>query len=390
MGLKDVGISIGDIARVGLLISKKVVTRSLADERAISPMMASELVGRIHPNRIKARIVDTIQETHTTKTLRLMTHGDPFPPFRAGQFVSVVLCVDGVCTSRPYTISSPPTRAGALDITVREMSNGFVSHYLCKKASVGEHIELSGPAGTFYHEPIVHTDSLVFLAGGCGVTPFMSMIRHAADTRAPLHMHLIYGNRIPTDIIFHQELIDLVARMKNLSMDIVISEPPEGYKGLNGLLDARVIKELVGKVEGKTFFICGPHAMYSLCVDALQRLGVPERQVRKELSGPLPDITLMAGWPEVLTGHEEYTVRIDGSPKSFTVKSGEPLLNSMERNGFVIDSLCRSGECGVCRTRLVKGEVFMPPSVSLRRTDALFGYIHPCMAYPTGDLTIRP
>ena len=83
----------------------------------------------------------------------------------------------------------------------------------------------------------------------------------------------------------------------------------------------------------------------------------------------------------------EKTIAVDNV--SFKVRSGEPLLNALERKGSGTDALCRSGECGVCRTRLVKGEVFMPPSVSLRKSDAIFGYIHPCAAYPMSDLVIR-
>jgi len=389
MELRDVGHVISDLARLGLVVARKVVSQSLADERAVSPQMVGELVGRIHPRRMKVRVAEIREETFTTKTFRLTPLDEPFPPFRAGQFVNLFLAVDGVRTSRPYTISSSPARRAYIDITVRRMTSGFVSQYLCDRAAVGDQFELSDPAGCFYHDPIVDTGRLVFLAGGCGITPFMSMVRNATDTKENLDMHLIYGNRIPDDVIFRDELAGLASVMENLKVDAVISEPPDGYSGLTGFLDAQMIERLVGDVKDKTFFVCGPHAMYTLCLDALEKLGLSRRRVKRELSGPLPDITLVEGWPEKLDGRQEFRVTIEGGPEPFKVRSGEPLLNSLERNHRGTDALCRSGECGACRTRLVKGEVFMPPSVSLRRSDAIFGYIHPCAAYPMSDLTIR-
>ena len=229
MELRDVGHVIGDLARLGLVVARKAVSQSLADERAVLPQMVGELVGRIHPRRMKARVAEIQEETFTTKTFRLRPVDEPFPPFRAGQFVNLFLAVDGVHTSRPYTISSSPTRRAYIDITVRKVTNGFVSQYLCDRAAVGNQFELSDPAGCFYHDPIMDTDQLLFLAGGCGITPFMSMIRNEADTKQNLDMHLIYGSRIPDDVIFRDELEGLASVMRNLKVDVVISEPPDGY-----------------------------------------------------------------------------------------------------------------------------------------------------------------
>ena len=81
------------------------------------------------------------------------------------------------------------------------------------------------------------------------------------------------------------------------------------------------------------------------------------------------------------------TVALNGG-RSIKARTGEPLMNSLEREGIVIPALCRSGECSLCRTKLLKGEVFQPEGVRLRKSDVQFGYIPPCMAYPLGDLEI--
>jgi ferredoxin-NADP reductase len=389
MALKDVGQLLGDLARTGLVITKKAVVQSLADERNVSPDMVADLVGRLHPQRMTLEVARIVEETPSTRTLRLAPVEGPLPPFRAGQFINLYLTLDGTGTSRPYSMSSAPGRAGTLEITVRKLESGFVSRYLCETVAVGDRLECSGPAGFFFHEPLVDADRLVFLAGGCGITPFMSMIRQAAEVHDGREMHLLYGNRTPDDIIFREELDRLADRMENLRVDLVISEPPEGFDGHTGFLDAALIRKLVGDVEGRTFFICGPHAMYDLCLAALGELRVPGRRIKRELSGPLPDITRVKGWPEDVSPDREIQVTIDGGGSPFQARCGEPLLNTLERNGLTVDCLCRSGECGACRIRLLQGRVFMPETVALRRSDAAFGYIHSCAAYPLTDITVR-
>lgn len=382
----------GDLAQAGLLVTRKIYARSTADERDLDPGEVAQLVDRLHPARTRARIAEVIDETESTTTLRIVPVDAPFPPFRAGQYVNLLVSVDGVETGRPYSISSPPSRPGHIDVTVRVTPGGFVSQYLCEQACVGGDLEVAGPAGTFYHEPLVDTDDLVFLAGGSGVTPFMSMIREAADTKHGPRMHLVYGSRSSDDVIFFDELTDMACCEDFLKVDLVISEPAEGYGGRCGLLDTPMILSSIGGIEGKTFFLCGPPAMYPVCLGALEELGVPGRRIKTELSGPPPDVTLMEGWPSSIKKGDEISVMVEGVgkvAKRFRASCSEPLLNSMERNRITVENMCRSGECGACRTRLVAGEVFVPAEVALRKADIAFGYIHPCMAYPASDITIR-
>ena len=84
---------------------------------------------------------------------------------------------------------------------------------------------------------------------------------------------------------------------------------------------------------------------------------------------------------------DTFTVRIRGG-RTIPARAGEPLMISLERGGVIIPALCRSGECSLCRTKLLSGRVFQPDGVKLRRSDRQFGYIHPCMAYPLQDLEI--
>jgi ferredoxin-NADP reductase len=345
------------------------------------------VVSRYHPEEMKLRLVEIIEETLSTKTFRFERVDAPLPPFRAGQYVNLFVDVDGVLTSRPYSISSSPSQ-DKLDLTVQFKPGGFVSQYLLNDLQAGVELKSTGPKGHFYYEPLIDGDDLVFLAGGSGITPFMSMIRSMLQDENAPNIQLIYGSRDPEDVIFSDELREMAEGHAKFHYSLVISEPPEGYEGITGFLDANMIQRSVGEVEGKTFYICGPNVMHDFCMKALAELGVPQHKIRKEVYGPPENVTKETGWPEGLSGEKVFNVEVKDH-KTISAPAAEPLMNSLERHGIIIRAVCRSGECSACRIRLLSGKVFMPRHTALRESDGLYGYIHACVAYPTEDLVIR-
>lgn len=345
------------------------------------------VVSAIHPRRMRLRVVEIVQETPTTKTFRCERTDGPLPPFRPGQYVNVFVDVDGVLTSRPYSIASAPG-SEVLDLTVRDKSDGFVAPYMLHEVQVGDELETTGPEGSLYHESLIDGDELVFLAGGSGITPFMSIVRDAVRNDRPLKIHLLYGSRVPKDVIYGDELAELAASHSGLNYSLVISEPPPGYDGLTGFLDADLIHKQVGDAVGKTFYICGPNVMYDFCLAALEELGVPSYKIKRELYGPPDDVTKEPGWPEGLSGDTVFDVEVVGH-KTVRAPAGEPLMNTLERYGIVVPAVCRSGACSACRTRLLSGRVLQPAHTGLRESDQEHGYIHACVSYPLEALKIR-
>ncbi|MFB0562446.1 MAG: FAD-binding oxidoreductase [Candidatus Lokiarchaeia archaeon] len=352
------------------------------------PEFVKKIVDSLHPERMYLKVKEIIEETPSTKTFRMVPTKGKLPPFRAGQYVNLFVTIDGVLTSRPYSISSSPTKTEHIDLTVRRKQGGFVSNYLLDKVKVGDEFETTGPAGQFYYEPLTDGKNLVFLAGGSGITPFMCIIRDVVDRKLDLNIWLIYGSRVPEDIIFYNELEKITTKHKNIHFSVVISEPPEGYKGICGFLEKEIILSQIGTAEGKTFYMCGPQAMYTFCDTNLSSLNLPRRRFKREAYGPPDDVTIEPGWPLGLSGDKEFTVEVIGK-KTFKARAGDPLMNSLEREGIVVPAVCRSGVCTTCRTKLVSGKVFMPESVTLLEADRKFGYIHPCMAYPIENIKIR-
>ena len=351
--------------------------------------LANKALTKLHPVSIPLKVIDIISESPTTKTVRMQPVNGELPYFRAGQYISLVVEIDGIMTSRPYSISSAHARP-YYDITVRRKEPGFVSHYLLEKVRRGDTLLALGPFGSFYYEPIFDGSQVVFLADGSGITPFMSIIRNTIQERLPVNIHLLYGSRNSADIIFGEELKKFAAEHKNIKVDFIMSEPEPTWTGYCGLLDAETISSLVGSLEGKKFFICGPYEMQALCEKALEALGVPSRLVKKEACGTPNNITSEPGWPGI-SPDAEFNVVEDRTGLKTMAKAGEPLIAALERAGIIIPSICRSRECTACRTRLLSGKVFIPPSKAThqRWADRNWHYIHPSVSYPLQDLQIR-
>lgn len=346
-----------------------------------------EAAERLHPRRLKLRVSEKFAETPSASTLRLTAAEGYLPPFQAGQYINLLVEIGGIKTGRPYSISSPPNQTAYYDLTVRRIAEGFVSDYLLDQVQVGDILESTGPAGHLYYNPLFHGQDLVFLAGGSGITPFASMIREVTDRNLGRKIHLLYGCRKAEEAIFHEELLLRAARHNNFTYDLVISDPEDGYTGLTGLLDATLIKERVGDVTGKTFYLCGPQAMYEFCLPELQKLNVPRRRIRQEVFGTPAQITQESAWPKEVPADKVFQVKLLNG-RAIPAKASEPLLVSLERSGIVVENCCRSGECSLCRVKMVSGKVYQPENALLRKSDKEAGYIHSCAAYPLSDLEI--
>ena len=171
-------------------------------------------------------------------------------------------------------------------------------------------------------------------------------------------------------------------------MTHVVSDPGRGYRGYQGFIDATLIGEVVPDPQNCTFFICGPPAMYDFCLPEVLKLGVPRRRIRLEANGAPINPTARGDWPPGIGADDQFTVTLpDG--RRIDAPATTPLLDTLERSdaGFTF-AACRSGECSLCRLKLVAGTVYEPEEAKVRRTDSDQGYIHSCVSYPTSDLTL--
>lgn len=340
----------------------------------------------IHRKELKLVVQSVMDTGKQAKIFRFVSEDGYLPPFEAGQYINLFTQIEGVRTSRPYSLSSSPKQRAYYEITVARTRDGFVSDYLLDQVKPGDRFTANGPAGVFRYQPVFHSKKSLFLAGGSGITPLLSMTREILDAGLDRDVVMLYGCRNPEAALYHEELTAYSAAFPNFRYHLVVSDPVENWDGERGFLDEALIRRLVPDFAQRTSYICGPQVMNDFCKSALEAMGVPEKKIRREMFGARRDIQNEPGWPAELTGNEVFTITV--GDKKIPAKSGEPVLVALERAGVRVNVCCRSGECSLCRVRLVSGNVFLARGMMRRYADEKYGYIHSCKAYPMGDIEI--
>jgi ferredoxin-NADP reductase len=359
-----------------------------------------ELARRLHPDCLQLVIESVHQETESARTFRLVPAAGAacvggLPMFRAGQYLSLLLEVGGSTISRPYSISSSPDEAAQhnrYELTVRRNEGGLAAPHIFEHWRPGVEVRATGPHGEFVYEPLRDTADLVLLAGGCGITPFRSLLRDVRANFPEVRCTLLYGVRGPADLLFRDELEALQsAEAGRFRAYTVCSEPDAQWRGPTGLLNAALIRELAGDLSGKTIFVSGSAEMHEFLDAELPKLGLAPGRVRREVRGELADVTLRPDFPRALADRVfSLTVRRADGCLRLPARADETVLVALERGALTPPAACRSGQCGFCRSRLFCGEVYVVAETDGRRqADLALGYIHPCSAYPLSDLEIE-
>jgi ferredoxin-NADP reductase len=326
------------------------------------------------------------------KTLVLKSaDGGPLAPFRAGQYVSVLVSIGGSNTTRSYSLCGSPAWAkrGEYNITVKRDDAGFVSPYIQDNWAVGQKVVISGPQGNLYYEPLRDAKKVVALAGGSGITPFMGMAYAIRDGYEDFDLTIIFGSRTADGIVYKKELDEVAAACGKVHVVHVLSdEEKPGYE--HGFITSQLIAKYGGEAGTYSIFMCGPQAMYNFLDGEIEKLGLRRKFVRRELFGAIKDPWNQPGYPAEMRGRS-FALKVTqcGTTYETTALADEPLLVAMERAGIKAPSRCRSGECGWCRSRLLSGQVFIPEKTDGRRAaDVQFGYIHPCSSFPASDVVL--
>ena len=354
-----------------------------ADEPIKADYRINDNARLLHPHVQEMTVVGTAEHPQPdARTIVLKkTDGTPAAWFRAGQFVSVRLMTEKGVSSRPFSIVSSPeeTKDGIIRITVRRKEGGFVSSHILDKLKVGDRVVVSDPCGQFFHDDIRDSRNVVAVAGGSGITPFMSMARAIRDGVEDFNLTILRGSRIWDSVLFREELAEITGQTDKVKViDVLSDEEHEGTE--HGLMNADIIRRYAP--EEYSLFICGPEGLHRLMDRVVEELGLPLRRVRHEVCGV----------PAAVHEERSFHLRVIQGPHEhvMTASSRETLLTTMEWAGIRVPSRCRSGECGFCRSLLVSGEVFIPEHSDRRRMmDKQTRRIHPCCAFPVSDVVLE-
>ena len=256
---------------------------------------------------------------------------------------------------------------------------GFFSGYLNDEAAVGTRFRMSEPSGEFHYETLRDTKKIVCLAGGAGITPFLSMAQSLIQGDEDYEMTLFYGARDTKHLAFKEELDKMTH--KNLKVIYVLSdEEKEGYE--KGFISAKLIEKYVN-IKESTFFLCGPQPMYDFLEKEFAPYSLPVKAFHRD-GTCCPSLKLDE--PKTF----QLTIHIRDQKYVVEAKENETILVAMERGGIPAPNKCRAGGCGYCHSKWYKGEFSVAEGRDGRReADKKFGFIHPCVSYPLSDLEIE-
>ena len=351
------------------------------------------------PAFITTPVLAVLEEANDIKTFR-MARPEGFA-FTAGQFLAVRVSIDGKPHVRCYSISSSPEAQGYLEISVRRQ--GLVSTTLHATVRGGSRMTIGRPAGQFVY-PVGDDRPLALLAGGIGITPLLSMLRHAvlADPTRPIA--LLYAARRVEDAAFVHELSLIAQRHPQVRIGLTFSAGSAPPPWRTGHIDAVMVRQYVPHPAHTVFCVCGPAPMMEAMDRLLRAEGVPPDQIRTErfdtaVAAALVNIPAPAAVSATPSSQlppadspslhsRSCQVTFASSCRTARADTSHTLLEIAESEGVAIASSCRSGVCLTCRTRLVEGDADCRSSV-LDPDDRATGFILPCVTWATSDCVLE-
>jgi ferredoxin-NADP reductase len=227
------------------------------------------------------RVIGVKSETPHVWTLTLDPPSDCSFHYAPGQFQFLRLHGAGVPSEEhPFTIASSPARSSPISLTIKESGNFTAKIGLVRP---GDRATVHGPFGRFSYTLHPDEGDLVFVAGGVGITPLMSMLRYMRDLRESRRVLLVHASRSAADVLFANELKAMRAGgYPLLEVVHVLADAPASWVGETGKLDADRLVRLCRGVEGKAFYLCCPPPMTAALMRGLMRMGVKPRRIHMD------------------------------------------------------------------------------------------------------------
>ena len=333
--------------------------------------------------------------------------GLPLTPFQPGQYLTFSLKVPGGgstasgterSVTRCYSLSDRPDPTG-YRITVKrvpppaaqpDLPPGVSSTHFHDRVKEGDVLQVKAPAGHFFIDPDASVPA-VFIAGGIGITPMMSMLHWCVAEQPERLVHLYYGVRNRSDHAFTRGLEDLAAAHPAFKLTVVYGSPgADDRVGRDcqhvGHIDLALLRRTLPHGRHQ-FYVCGPAPMMQSLVPALREWGVPAEDIHFEAFGPAsvrPTVTVSNEPAAASAAAIDVGFRRSGRTLMWDGQDAN-LLDFAERHGLAVDSGCRSGSCGACQTRVLSGVVTYadPPDHDISKGHCLL-----CVGKPQAALVL--
>jgi ferredoxin-NADP reductase len=337
------------------------------------------------------KVADIIDETHDTKTFRLVGEEPLLFSYRPGQFVTFLLDIDGREVKRSYSMSSSPSRPHVLEATIKRVPGGLVSNWFCDRIKLGDRLTVKGPSGKFtcFDYP---SGKMLFIGAGSGITPIVSMGRWIADTAADVDVKLLASFKSPSDIIFRKEFELWAARSRRFQVAITLTSDWHGtdfWTGFRGRISEEMLQVFAPDLHERHVFLCGPEPFADSVRKILQDAGFDLARLHTESFGSGRSAQGSTGGGRTLE-LKGPTHKVAFAKSGITVDTDEhlSLLELAEAHGIEIEYSCRSGSCGACEVKC-RGEVKMDPDCGIDDRSKAAGFVYACCCRALGNLELE-
>ena len=318
-----------------------------AGSKLTTPLHPDDYLRLINPlwtsRELRGRVEKVVKETEDAATLVIKPGWGWRWDHRPGQYIGIGIPVDGKYRWRSYSVSSPTKRKGrTIAITVRAMPEGLLSSHLVNGVEPGTIVRLATPEGDFTL-PDPPPRRMLFLVGGSGVTPVMSMLRTLdrrgtfGDGGPDVVMH--YSSPTPDRMIFRDELLRLEEKHDGLRLHQL-------HTDTDGILDLADLDSICPDWRDRETWACGPAPMLDAISEHFDAAGLEEQLHVERFS-------LVLGGD----GGEGGTLTFRNSNKTVDVDGATTVLEAGEQAGVGMPYGCRMGICHTCTVTLVSGTV---------------------------------
>ena len=345
----------------------------------------------------KLKVKNIVNETKDTVAVSFdlpSNIADSFK-FKAGQYLTLKCMVNGEECRRSYSLCSSPHNNEPLTVAVKKVTNGKVSNYINNDLSIGDEIEVMEPQGNFVIENQANqANKFVAFAAGSGITPVMSMIKDVANENSNTRFLLFYGNKTEQDVIFKNQLDDLVS--DRIEVHYLYTQQPASSDLLSGRINASKSSELMKSkmdwLNADGFFMCGPEQMIMDVKQSLQSFGVVDDKINYELF-TVPVLMGNESKPveveEDFEGDSMVTVICDDEEVEFELSmDGDTILDAAMDEDLDVPFSCKGAVCCTCKAKVVEGKVIMDANYALSEQEVEDGYVLACQAHPASSKVI--
>ena len=353
------------------------------------------------PKYFDLTVKEIIPETGDTISIVFEQPADHPVRYRSGQFLTLIVPVNGKDVRRAYSLCSSPFVDKDLAVTVKRVDGGLMSNWLADHVKPGAKVKVMEPMGQFTTEfARERKRHLVMFAGGSGITPLMSIIKSILDQEPDSIVSLIYCNRDIDSIIFKDALEELQTNDEGrLHVIHILDNAPMNWQGYSGLLNHEMLTKLFERVpdwgiDNTTYLMCGPEGMMKNVDSLLAMRHIPKERIFKE-SFVQGIIDKDQKKEEVVVASDEVkertvTIRYDGQEYKVLVPPDKGILESALDQGIDLPYSCQSGLCTACRGKALSGKVKLDEEEGLSQSERAEGYVLTCVGHPlTDDVVIE-